>query len=633
MKKIQIIILAACLAALNCESITAAPVSPGRALEIGRAILEGPATRGVASKTSIVWDGMFEGEPATATPAFYVIAKDGGGFVIVSANDNARPVLAFSETGRFETKDMPDNVRWWMERMKSYVRAQVFPDGRTLAQWAALADTRANGAIDGTITDKVEHLTPEWNQGNTDSYYFGQQVFNKYCPQSSAGLTITGCVATAVGELLTTLSGLYPDDMSVKGQGTVGGYTASSGHVAPPAYELTTSYDWAGLRTLTDSDAIRQAIQDGKTELLDNLGHLLADCGAIAKASYSVSGTSAATGSNIVQGFAEHLYTSKTAHTESESNYTPARWKRMLKEELQKHPLLYSGQSPSSGGHAFLFDGYGHFEGDDVFHINFGWSGFCNGYYFYDNLDTGDGYIYSDHGMLAILDFYPDARQQTSYPVIIRYRAVQFTDGSSCLGISSLGDIVPGEYSRFRIGGIQNGGSTDYIGTFQFWQEDKDGNKIGDVLFETSRSEEKPLSPGYYFYYTSVGLRPSRAEFGDRIVGYYSTDASATAWEKIQVDRNGSIVGEFPLVPAAFIKTESTYQRGDFMPLQIMNYDQPYAGTVWTITAPDGTESTVPQSEVEFQLTMAGKYRIKAAIAPSDGADVVENVVTYITVR
>lgn len=629
MGKRLFLILAACLAALAGHQLNAGPVSPGRALEIGKRLLEGPSTRGGEARVSIIWDG--ETTPSAQTPAFYVIGRDGGGFVILSADDNARPVLGISEHGRFETKDMPENVRWWMERMKAYVRKQVVPDEKAASQWASLSPTRADGHITGTVTVRKEFQTPEWNQGNTDSYYFGQQVFNKYCPQSSGGLTVTGCVATAMAELLTTLSGLYPDDMPAKGQGTVGGYSAGSNYVAPPAYELTTTYDWAGLRTLTGTAAIRKAIEEGKTALLDNLGHLLADCGAIAQAVYSVNGTSAGSGSNVVRGFAEHLYTSKTAHTESESLYTPTQWKRMLKEELEKHPLLYSGQSPSMGGHAFLFDGYGLFEGDDVFHVNFGWSGACNGYYFYDNLDTGDGFIYSDHGMTAIFDFYPDARQSTTYPKKIKYIPFTLSDGSAYNGITAQGDVLPDQSVVIQVGGVQNAGSEDFTGEFRIWREDKDGNKIGDSLYARSY-QNNPLRPNYYSY-AWFSRWFSDISWGDKLVGYYSTDSDNTVWERIIAPTDGTIVEEMPLVPAAFIRTESSYAVGDSFLLRIMNYSQPYAGTVWTITTPDGGTVTLRQAEGEFTLTQPGKYKIVAAIAPKNDEAVVEKVVTYITVR
>lgn len=629
MRKQHLLILAACLTALVGQSLYAGPVSPGRALEIGKKILEGPATRGGDSRISIIWDG--ESSSSTQTPAIYVIGKDDGGFVILSADDNARPVLAISENGRFETKNMPENVRWWMERMKSYVRKQAFPDLKASVQWAALAQTRADSHITGTVKVTKEILTPEWDQGNNDEWYFDQQVFNKYCPENSSGdLTITGCVATAMAELLTTLSTLYPSDMPDMGQGIVGGYDVDSGSVAPPSYELTTRYDWAGLRTLTGVEAIRAAISEGKTDLLDNLAHLLADCGAIAQASYAVGGTSAGTGSNITRGFAEHLYTSKTAHAESESDYTPARWKELLKAELEKHPILYSGQSPY-GGHAFIFDGYGEYEGEDVFHVNFGWSGYCNGYYYYDNLDTGEGFVYSDHGMVAIFDLYPDASQSTTYTKRLKYIARDLTDGTSINGISTLEDIIPNQTFEIRFGCILNAGNDDYTGELRIWREDKNGNKVGDPVYSTSLLED-PLKPNYFNYYWFYRSFDG-ISLGDKLVGYYSTDSDNTVWEKIITPADGKIVGEMPLVPGAFIQTESSYAVGDIFHLRIMNYGQPYAGTVWTITDPDGGTSVVPQSEEKFTLTKSGKYKIVAAIATKAEGTTVENVVAYITVR
>ena len=628
MKKIAILFVAA----LFGQTLLAGPVSPGRALEIGRTILDGPATRGNPSEAYILWDGESSGSKPADYPAFYVIGRDSGGFVIIAGDDRIRPVLGLSETERFETENMPDNVRWWMESLKAYVRKQAVPGNQVRPQWTRLLQTRAGDAhITGTVTDKVEHLTPQWDQGNNDPWLFKQQVFNKYCPQASGEPTITGCVATAVAEVLTTLSGLYPDDMPDRGTGTVGGYSVGSGYVAPQPYELTTVYDWAGLRTLTDTEAIRQAIADGKTDLIDNLGHLLADCGAILQAAYSVGGTTAGSGSNIARRTAKHLFMSKTAHSEGASAYSFAKWVRMLKTDLASRPVLYSGRSPENWGHSFVLDGYGLYDGETVFHVNFGWSGSANGYYFIDNLDSGNG-LYSDHLMAALFDYFPDARQQTAYLEGLQYIVVTFTDGTNCNGITALGDLVPGQASMIRIGGIQNIGQESFSGNIQFRMEDKFGNQKGDPLITRSR-KTAPLEPGYYTWWESNTVWLDEFEFGDRIAGYYSTDEDFTAWKRIITPNDGNYVGELPLVPAAFIQTKAPYRVGDLFEFRLVNYDQVYAGTVWTITAPDGTVSSFPQSDRDFELAQSGKYKIDAAISPAPGEAVVEHVVTFITVR
>ena len=496
MKKIAIV----CMLMALGWSLSAGPVTVDRALELAGRVLPAVDTR-AAEPLKVIWDG--ETAPTPEAPALYVIGRESGGFVILAGDDRVCPVLALSDKGRFEVEGMPANVRWWMDQMKAYVRSVPAPEAGAAEAWAP--GTRATAALpESGVTGKVERLTPEWDQGNNDQWLFKQQVYNKYCPQASGGLTITGCVATAVAEVLTTLSGLYPDDMPDRGTGTVGGYSVGSGYVAPQPYELTTVYDWAGLRTLKNAEAIRQALDNGQSDVVDNLGHLLADCGAILRAAYSVYGTSAGSGPTIAARTAEHLFMSKISHSESASAYSAAKWVRMLKAEIDSRPVLYSGHSPENSGHSFVFDGYGSYQGETVFHVNFGWSGSANGYYFFDNLESGNG-LYSDHSVTALFDYFPDARQQTAYKEGLQYYAFIASDGTPFNGITALGDMAPGQ-CRIRIGGIKNIGHEGFSGKIQFRLEDKFGNQKGDPLFTSSR-ESNALPSSYYTYWSGYTVR------------------------------------------------------------------------------------------------------------------------------
>lgn len=614
---------------LAAQALTAGPVSPGRALDIGRSILDGPPTRGLASEVDILWNGEFADSPKVLEPAFYVVGREEGGFVIISADDNAHPVLALSETNRFSAEKMPDNVRWWMERMKAYVRAQDVQSDAVRTEWANLAPTRS-GVITGTVTDRVEHLTPEWNQAGN---FNNRLVYNKFCPllyyQGNYVWTYSGCVPTALAEILTVMSGLYPSSMPSRGTGQVGGYAAVAGGTAPSAYTLSTAYDWPGLRTLVNEDAIRSAALSGRNDLLDNLGHLMADCGAITHASYEYQGTGVYVDELLCRRMAEHLYMSKSAHVAEFDDYTPSRWIKMLKDEIAARPILYSGVSPTYSGHAFVFDGYGKYNGADVFHVNFGWGGTDNGYYFLDNLDTDLG-NFSFQGVVAILDFYPDAQQQTTVPTLIKYITFTPPGGATCNGITALSPVVPGQYLSVRIGGVKNVGNYSYTKELQFYHEDKGGNRLGYSLLSLDASS-RPIEPGHLTLIDRASIYIYRAEFGDRIVGYFVNGEGNE--EEIMVEGDGSIHADIPLVPAAFIRTETSYSVGDRFRFRLKNYDKLYAGTTWTITAPNGQVSTLPQSEEGITLSQAGEYRIKASIAPSVGAATEENVVTYITVR
>ena len=624
MKKILFFWMAFCLCG---TALFAGPVSPGKALEIGKNLLSRPSTRAGEARVSICWNGEEPG--STQAPAFYVVARDGGGFVIIAGNDNARPILAVSETSEFRVEGMPAHVKWWMERMKDYVRSVSVQTPAAREQWARVIGTRASNVDAALVTEKFEaFLTPEWDQGNNDTNFFGQNVFNKYCPQDNGQLTITGCVATALGEILTTLSGIYGDAaMPSQGTGTVGGYS-SSGGLAPAAYELSTVYDWAGLRTLTNIQAIKQTVQDGKTALLDNLGHLVADCGAIVQASYGVDGTSAGTRGSVTSGMAKHMYMSKSALSEVAAYYSPYRWKEMLKAELRQRPVFYSGQDPDHGGHAFVFDGFGKYGDEDVFHVNFGWAGFGNGYYYCDYLDSGNGNYSVDRD--AIFGFFPDVTGQTKYVYRLQYYAVTYTDGTEGRGFSTQGEIASGQPVTFKFGGIINSGNTTYSYPVWIYREDKNGSQMeGNAILTGSLGD---LSPNYYTGGWSLSRSFSNISFGDKLVGYYQKDDTGTK-ERIQASSDGSLVEEMPLTPAAFIQTKGTYDEGDRFQLKLKNYGSPYAGTIWTFTDPDGNTTTVNQSVGDYRFTQAGTYKIAAAIAPSPGADVVETVIAFVTVR
>lgn len=634
MKKHTILILAACLAA---QVLEAAPVTPGRALEIGKMILSsGQAKRG-SGDVSIVWDGEFTATRATESPAFYVIARDGGGFVIISGDDNVRPVLAISEEGRFETEDMPENVRWWMERMKAYVRSVFVQTPVVRRQWEAFTQTRANETAsvpNDEVTGKVEHLTPEWDQGNNDPYFFGQNIFNAFCPSDEGGLCVTGCVATSLAEVLTTLSTLYPSaQMPVRSTGTVGGYAVPPDYVAPNAFRLGEyDYDWVHLKDLKSWREILTAVNKGETDLLENLGHLLADCGAIVEAMYTSQGTSA-NSLAIPRSMAEHFFTSKTAHPEFASDYAAEAWISMLKEEIALRPVLYSGQDPSHGGHAFVLDGYGSYQESDVFHVNFGWMGSCNGYYYITNLDTGQNGNYSGN-CVAIFDFYPDAGQETSYPNDIRLTAVDDPTYGHLYGMTAIGTVVPDEPVSLRVDALfQNAGSEDFSGSLLLTVTDKSGSWLRgyylDYPPQSIASGEGRTIRKQYNGLTAADFNFDEFGFGYKVSLLYHDGFS---WIPVSYPKDGTVVGELSLTSGAFIKTDASYSSGDFFVFELINHNGLYAGTQWTITDPNGSSTTLSQSAGQYQFTQSGKYKIVAAIAPAEGEEVVENVVTYITV-
>ncbi|MBQ7489587.1 MAG: Spi family protease inhibitor [Bacteroidales bacterium] len=51
---------------------------------------------------------------ATTFKNFYIFNADDGGFVIVSADDRAVPVLGYSDNGFINAGNLPENFKWWL---------------------------------------------------------------------------------------------------------------------------------------------------------------------------------------------------------------------------------------------------------------------------------------------------------------------------------------------------------------------------------------------------------------------------------------------------------------------------------------------------------------------------------------
>ena len=611
----KILILIALAAFCGVFSLQASPVSPEKALDIAKKIFDAQKeTRDASASVSIVWDGEFEGSRGNdVQPAFYVVARDGGGWVMVAGDDNVRPVLGISVDGTFKTEDMPDNVRWWMERIKAFVRAAKTPESGAGDLWAELIETRGNTMIPSeSVRDTVNRFTPTWGQ----SY-----PLNEKCPVIDGKHTITGCVATALAELLTYQSRRPGVNMPTQGTGTVGGYEderesrgyLNKPHVAPDAYSLGTEYMWGELRKLNTIQALQDAVNSNKVELLDNLAQLCADLGAAMHAFYSLNDTGART-AEVPYFIGEHFGFNKAARFEYASDYTSGQWVEKLRNEIYQRPVLFSGTDPNgTGGHAFILDGYGTYQGGTVFHMNFGWFNYENGYYYVDNIVAADDPFTSNCG--ALFDFYPDP--ESSYPIDLRaYYLDENYTGINLLYEEGKGYIVL--YSA------ANYGKTVYEGQLKFMLQDKDGNEA--YLYTDDDYSVVPNSvSGNGFGY----LRVSNLSLGDKVVCYYK---DGEYW-KLLGCTPGTAVAEAPFLPAAFIDTDESYSVGDPFIFKLKNFDRLYMGTVWTITDPDGVSRTMKQSEHGVDLTKSGNYKIEAAVAEVEQGAVIEKVVTYITVK
>lgn len=97
---------------ISLAAVMAAPVASARSLSpseaLDRATAEAvmPVSRSGGSPELIMTLGSDE------APAIYVFNRSGKGYMILSADDVAAPVIGYSDNGRLDPDNLPENLRF-----------------------------------------------------------------------------------------------------------------------------------------------------------------------------------------------------------------------------------------------------------------------------------------------------------------------------------------------------------------------------------------------------------------------------------------------------------------------------------------------------------------------------------------
>jgi hypothetical protein len=161
-------------------------------------------------------------------PYFYVINYlSTGGFIILSADRNIAPILAYSETGFFDinSEEVTDTgLSDWLKSTKNYIadckNKKIVASKIIAEQWQNLTtfDIKQNKPNDLlqvlSIRDEPCYswyelsplLTTKWGQD------CGYNDYTPYCSNGYCGRMKTGCVATAMAQILKYYN--YPNTFS-----------------------------------------------------------------------------------------------------------------------------------------------------------------------------------------------------------------------------------------------------------------------------------------------------------------------------------------------------------------------------------------------------------------------------------
>ena len=93
----------------------AEPVGVDRARQVAMNFLK--LTEGCAQQ--LTGQDLVDITSTTPFHEFYVFSIRGNGFILVSGDDRALPILGYSLNSVFVGKDIPDHVRWWLDNYEN----------------------------------------------------------------------------------------------------------------------------------------------------------------------------------------------------------------------------------------------------------------------------------------------------------------------------------------------------------------------------------------------------------------------------------------------------------------------------------------------------------------------------------
>ena len=296
---------------------------------------------------------------AQAMPYYVFNTNDDNGFVIVSGDDRTAEILAYSDKGRFNADEIPDNMREWL-RYYAHVIGALESTSSVKASSTTLYDNglrEANSAISPL-------LSCSWNQG---SPYYDR------CPIVEGRRCYTGCVCTAAAQVM------YYHQWPNSATTNISEHSFTYNNRRYTENELTpVVFDW---KSMNNSYSNGQSDRSATAVAV-----LMQYVGQAIKSGYGPEGTGSsftevenALKSNFgYDGNIQHLF---------RKNYSDEAWESLIYRELaERRPVLYAGTA-SGGAHAFVCDGY---DGNGLFHINWGWGGMCNGYFKLSVLNPND---------------------------------------------------------------------------------------------------------------------------------------------------------------------------------------------------------------------------------------------------
>lgn len=383
---------------------------------------------------------------ASGKEAFYIYRTAECGhnsFVIVSGDERMPEVLAYSSENTFDVDNIPPAVRYWLD---CYVKEFNDLDNYNTASPAKRSIPFASEGV-SPILNSIQ-----WGQS---------KPYNNLCPLYRGERTATGCVATAMAQVMKFYS--FPD----KGRGYVSYKTSTN--------RLNVTHDFS--KDLFDwSNMLDSYVSDYTVQQANAVAVLMASCGASVEMDYGISnqGGSGAYQYRLLNGYIENFGYDDDAALAIRNFCSTEDWHNLLINELNAgRPVNYRGASMRDGGHSFVIDGYrmGVNQYPD-YHVNWGWDGVCDGYYQIVNLHP------QEDGNYATNNPFSESQQMTIGIMPedgIAANSILLQSSEICCSLSK---VKRGGELLCKVSSLYNCSYKDFSGTISVALKDESGKLL-----------------------------------------------------------------------------------------------------------------------------------------------------------
>lgn len=447
---------------LFSQSVLSAPISRQKAQQNAQEFLQ---QKGIDMKQRTLRQAPMSAKNKMESAPYYVFNLDNdNGYVIASGDDRAFAILGYSTQGYLDTDSMPDGMKWMLDFYAEQIAAS--PEKS--------ANNRMKSATSYPAIEPM--LTTKW--GQSDPY-------NANCPLIDGRRCVTGCVATAMAQVL-----YYHRQNSIdKIINKIPKLTIAD-EIPKGAF-----IDWDNMLNSYNSNVYNSNV-NYPDEQIQAIANLMLYCGAAVKISYGVH-ESAAYPENIPNALTNYFDYRQSTLVEREE-HSDDEWEEMVYSSLSKgDPVIYCASR-----HCFVLDGH---DGNGYVHVNWGWGGSSDDYFLLSAVEGNNKSVLQgyDDWQRAIFFAEPNDRDLESISISLRSNRV-------VENISSL-ESIPLEFD-LEVNNTSDDYSTFYVDvwpmkdgkTLSWFNELNDANVTnvpchGNKILKKRYSLPSNISPGYYF--------------------------------------------------------------------------------------------------------------------------------------